>query len=112
VIYGLIGILVLVPFVGNDLITSSEKTSVQNTIELTGSGLLVAVVILTVMITPIMVALICEALVSVPNSWREGAIALGVNPLRAVLAVTVRAARPAIVAAVVLATARALGERS
>jgi ABC-type phosphate transport system permease subunit len=110
VIYGLIGILVLVPFVGNDLITSSEKTSVQNVVELTGAGLGVAVLILTVMITPIMVALICEALVSVPNSWREGAIALGVNPLRAVLAVTVRAARPAIVAAAVLATARALGE--
>jgi ABC-type phosphate transport system permease subunit len=48
--------------------------------------------------------------VSVPSSWREGAIALGVNPVRAVLAVTVRAARPAIVAAAVLATARALGE--
>ncbi len=68
------------------------------------------VVILTVMITPIMVALICEALVSVPNSWREGAVALGVNPIRAMLAVTLRAARPAIVAAAVLATARALGE--
>jgi phosphate transport system permease protein len=110
VIYGLIGILVLVPFVGNDLITSAEKNSVQNVVELTGAGLAVTVVILTVMITPIMVALICEALVSVPNSWREGAIALGVNPLRAMLAVTIRAARPAIVAAVVLATARALGE--
>src|ERR1019366_4093864 len=73
-------------------------------------GLLVAVAILTVMITPIMIALICEALVSVPSSWREGAIALGVNPLRAILAVTIRAARPAIVAAAVLATARALGE--
>jgi ABC-type phosphate transport system permease subunit len=57
-----------------------------------------------------MIALICEALASVPGSWREGAIALGVNPVRAVLAVTVRAARPAIVAAAVLATARALGE--
>jgi phosphate transport system permease protein len=110
VIYGLIGILVLVPFVGNDLVTSSEKASVQNVVELTGAGLVVTVVILTVMITPIMIALICEALVSVPNSWREGAIALGVNPLRAILAVTVRAARPAIVAAAVLATARALGE--
>jgi phosphate transport system permease protein len=109
VIYGLIGILVLVPFVGNELITSAEKNSVQNVVELTGAGLGVTVVILTVMITPIMVALICEALVSVPSSWREGAIALGVNPLRAVLAVTVRAARPAIVAAAVLATARALG---
>jgi phosphate transport system permease protein len=110
VIYGLIGVLVLVPFVGNHLITSGQKTSVQNVVELTGAGLLVTVVILTVMITPIMVALICEALVSVPSSWREGAIALGLNPLRAVLAVSVRAARPAIVAAAVLATARALGE--
>jgi phosphate transport system permease protein len=110
VIYGLIGVLVLVPFVGNHLITGAQKSSVQNVVELTGAGLLVTVVILTVMITPIMVALICEAFVSVPNSWREGAIALGVNPVRAMLAVTVRAARPAIVAAVVLATARALGE--
>lgn len=110
VVYGLIGILVLVPFVGNDLITTAQKESVQNVVELTGAGLLVTVAILTVMITPIMVALICEALVSVPNSWREGAIALGVNPVRAMLAVTVRAARPAIVAAAVLAAARALGE--
>ena len=102
--------LVLVPFVGNNLITTSEKVSVQNVVELTGAGLAVAVVILTVMITPIMVALICEALASVPRSWREGAVALGVNPVRAVMAVTLKAIRPAIVAATVLATARALGE--
>jgi phosphate transport system permease protein len=110
VIYGLIGILVLVPFVGNHLITAHEKTSVQNTVELTGAGLLVTVAILTVMITPIMIALIGEALASAPNSWREGAVALGLNPLRAVRAVTLKAIRPAIVAAAVLATARALGE--
>ena len=110
VVYGLIGILVLVPFVGNHLITAPEKASVQNVIELTGAGLGVTVVILTVMITPIMIALICEALMAAPVSWREGAIALGLNPLRAVLAVTLRAIRPAIVAAAVLASARALGE--
>jgi phosphate transport system permease protein len=110
VIYGLIGILVLVPFVGQHIISIHEKESVQNVVQLTGAGLLVTVVILTVMITPIMIALICEALVSVPPSWREGAVALGLNPLRAVRAVTLRAIRPAIVAAAVLATARALGE--
>ncbi len=110
VVYGLIGILVLVPFVGNALITAHEKASVQNTVELTGAGLLVTVVILTVMITPIMIALTCEALASAPTSWREGAVALGLNPLRAVRAVTLRAVRPAIVAAAVLASARALGE--
>ena len=53
VIYGLIGVLVLVPFVGNHLITGAQKASVQNVVELTGAGLVVAVVILTVMITPI-----------------------------------------------------------
>jgi ABC-type phosphate transport system permease subunit len=110
VIYGLIGILVLVPFVGNHIITTHEKVSVQNVIQLTGAGLGVTVVILTIMITPIMIALICEALASVPPSWKEGAVALGLNPLRAVRAVTLRAIRPAIVAAAVLASARALGE--
>ncbi len=110
VVYGLIGVLVLVPFVGNHLITASEKTSVQSFVELTGASLGVVVVILTVMITPIMIALICEALMAAPRSWREGAVALGLNPLRAMLAVTLRAIRPAIVAAAVLATARALGE--
>jgi len=110
VIYGLIGILVLVPYVGNHLVTEHERRSMLSTVQLTGAGLGVTVVILTVMITPIMIALICEALVSVPNSWREGAVALGLNPLRAVRAVTLRAIRPAIVAATVLATARALGE--
>jgi ABC-type phosphate transport system permease subunit len=110
VVYGLIGILVLVPFVGNHVISGSEKAKYAGKVQLTGESLGVTVVILAVMITPIMVALICEALASVPKAWREGAIALGLNPLRAVLAVVVRAARPAIVAAAVLATARALGE--
>lgn len=110
VIYGLLGVLVLVPFADSHLITSSERTSVQDTVQLTGAGLAVAVVILAVMITPIMVALTCDALGAVPGAWREGAAALGVNRLRAIRAVTLRAVRPAIVAATVLATARALGE--
>ena len=62
------------------------------------------------MITPIMIAIIVDALRAVPRSWTEGAAALGVNRWRALRTVGVRAARPAIVAAAVLATARALGE--
>jgi phosphate transport system permease protein len=110
VVYGLIGILVFVPFVGNHVVTPSERVSLENTVQLTGASLIVAVAILAVMITPIMVALVCDALGTVPAAWREGAAALGVNRLRAIRAVTLRAVRPAIVAAVVLATARALGE--
>ena len=110
VIYGLIGVLVLVPFVGNDLISSGQKESVVNVIQLTGAGLLVSVLILTLMVTPIMTALTIEALASVPRSWHEGSVALGLSPLRATIAVSLRAVRPAIVAAAALATARAIGE--
>jgi phosphate transport system permease protein len=110
VVYGLIGILVLVPFVGNHVTTAHEKASVAYVVQLTGASLVVAVVILTVMITPIMIAIITDALRAVPTGWSEGALALGVNRFRVMRTIVVRAARPAIVAAVVLATARALGE--
>jgi phosphate transport system permease protein len=110
VIYGLIGILVLAPIVNDHLVSEARKKSVQYVINLSGTGLLVSVVILTVMITPIMIAIIVDALYAVPRGWKEGAVALGVNRWRAMWTVSVRAARPAIVAAAVLACARALGE--
>jgi phosphate ABC transporter permease protein PstC len=110
VIYGLIGILVLSPFVGNHLISPARKASVQNVVQLDGTGVLVAVVVLTVMITPIMIAIVVDALRAIPTAWTEGASALGANRWETVWSVSVRAARPAIVAAAVLACARALGE--
>lgn len=110
VIYGLIGVLVLVPFVGNELTSEDRKESVAYVVQLTGASISVAVVILTIMVTPIMIALITDALRAVPRSWSEGALALGVNRWRVMWTIVVRAARPAIVAAAVLATARALGE--
>jgi phosphate transport system permease protein len=110
VIYGLIGILVIVPFVGNHIITSGAKESVAGVVPLTGASVGVGILILTVMITPIMIAIVVDALRAVPTTWREGAVSLGVNRWRALWTVSVRAARPAIVAAAVLATARALGE--
>ena len=110
VVCGLIGILVLVPFVGDKLISEGRKESVAHVIQLDGSSILVATVILTVMITPIMIAIIVDGLRAVPRSWTEGAVALGVNRWRAIWTIGVRTARPAIIAAAVLATARALGE--
>jgi ABC-type phosphate transport system permease subunit len=110
VIYGLIGILVLVPFINDHLISRSRKESVAYVVQLNGSSLLVAVLILTVMITPIMIAIVVTSLRAVPRAWTEGAQALGVNRWRTMWTISVRTARPAIIAAAVLATARALGE--
>jgi len=110
VVYGLIGILVVVPLVRDAFISEERKESVQFVVQLDGSSLAVAVLILTVMIVPIMIAIIVDALRAVPRQWTEGAAALGVNRWRVMWTISVRAVRPVIVAAAVLATARALGE--
>jgi phosphate transport system permease protein len=110
VIYGLLGVLVLVPFIGNHLVTEPQKASVAGVITLSGYSLLAAVVILTVMIAPLMVAIFTDGLRSVRPGWLEGSLALGVNRWRTMWKIAVRTARPAIVAGTVLAIARAIGE--
>jgi phosphate ABC transporter permease protein PstC len=110
VVYGLIGILVIVPWVGEHLISLERKESVANVVQLNGASLGVGVLILTVMIVPIMIAIVVDALRAVPRNWTEGAAALGVNRWRVMWTISVHTARPAVVAAAVLSTARALGE--
>jgi phosphate ABC transporter permease protein PstC len=110
VIYGLIGILVVAQFVSDHLVSDERRRSVEYVVQLGGTSLITATIILTVMITPIMIAIITDALYAVPKGWKEGAVALGANRWRAMWTVSVRAARPAIIAAAVLACARALGE--
>jgi ABC-type uncharacterized transport system permease subunit len=53
VVYGLLGVLVVVPFIGNHLITEPQKASVAGVISLTGYSLLAAVLVLTVMLAPL-----------------------------------------------------------
>lgn len=110
VVYGLIGILALAPFLEHNFISQADKRSVQAVVQLTGANVLLVTLILTVMICPIMIALIASALATVPRSWVEGSEALGANRWRTISRVSLRAARPAVVAATVLATGRALGE--
>ncbi len=110
IVYGLIGILALAPWINEHLISNARKHSVIQVVQLNGANLASATVILAIMILPIMVAISTNALAAVPQSWREGSAALGVNRWRTIWRVSLRTARPAIAAATVLATARALGE--
>ena len=110
VIYGLIGVVVLVPFIGNHLITEPQKASVAGVISLTGYSLVAAITVLTVMIAPLMVSIFSDGLRAVKPGWLEGSLALGVNRWRTTWKIGVRSARPAIVAGTVLAVARAIGE--
>jgi ABC-type phosphate transport system permease subunit len=110
VIYGLIGVVVIVPFIGNHLVTEPQKASVAGVISLTGYSLMAAVIVLTVMIAPLMVSIFSDGLRAVKPGWLEGSLALGVNRWRTTWKIGVRSARPAIVAGTVLAVARATGE--
>jgi ABC-type phosphate transport system permease subunit len=110
VVYGLLGVLVLVPFIGNHLVTESSKASVDHIISLTGYGLAAAVLVLTVMIAPLMVSIFCDGLNAVRKSWLEGSLASGINRWRTFWKIAVRTARPALVAGTVIATARGIGE--
>ena len=110
VIYGLLGVLVLVPFIGNHLVTEQQKASVAGVISLTGYSLMAAILVLTVMIAPLMVSIFSDGLRAVKPGWVEGSLGLGVNRWRTTWKISVRSARPAIVAGTVLAVARAIGE--
>lgn len=110
VIFGLLGVLILVPFIGNHVITDGNRESVAYIVSLSGYSLLAGVLILTLMIAPLMVAVFVDGLRSVPRGWLEGSLGLGINRWRTFWKIGVRTARPALVAGTVLATARAIGE--
>ncbi|UUY05368.1 ABC transporter permease subunit [Svornostia abyssi] len=110
VILGLLGVLILVPFIGEQLITDDQRREVSYVVSLSGYSLLAGVLILSLMIAPLMIAVFVDGLRSVPRGWLEGALGLGVNRWRTFWKIGVRTARPALVAGTVLATARAIGE--
>jgi phosphate transport system permease protein len=110
VIFGLVGVLVLVPFIGDHVITDGNRESVAYIVSLSGYSLLAGILILTLMIAPLMVAVFSDGLRAVPRGWLEGSLGLGINRWRTFWKIGVRTARPALVAGTVLATARALGE--
>ncbi|HLK11824.1 MAG TPA: phosphate ABC transporter permease subunit PstC [Candidatus Binatia bacterium] len=112
VVYGLVGIFVLVPAM-RALTTPIAATF--GWIPLLagptyGVGMLTAGVILAVMIVPFIVAVSREVLLAVPQSQRDAALALGATRWETVRQVVLPYARSGIAGSVVLALARALGE--
>lgn len=97
IIYGFFGMVVLVPFV-------------RNTFGGNGNSILTASILLGMMILPTVVGMSEAALRAVPQSYYEGAVALGATHERAVGKIIFPAAKSGIAAAVVLAIGRAIGE--
>ncbi len=98
VVYGLVGMMVLVPGI-------RKLFGIPD-----GSGLLAAIVVLAVMILPSIIKMSVTALEAVPKEFEDASLALGATPEETYFRVSVPAAKSGIAASVVLGVGRAIGE--
>ncbi len=98
VVYGLTGMLVLVP-------------TLRAALDLpAGDSLLASILVLAVMILPTVISLSAAALKAVPKEYEEGSLALGATKIETIFLISLRAARSGLASAVVLGIGRAIGE--
>ena len=98
VVYGLVGMLVLVPAIRMGFNVPD------------GASLLAAIIVLAIMILPSIIKMSITALDAVPKEYEDASLALGATPIETYFKVSVPAAKSGIAAAVVLGVGRAIGE--
>ncbi|MBP5708892.1 MAG: phosphate ABC transporter permease subunit PstC [Bacteroidales bacterium] len=103
VIYGVWGVLVIVPWISQHVAPHFMDFS-------TGHTVLAAGIVLAVMIIPLLVSLFIEVFSSVPIELREASLALGATRWQTTKQVVLRKTVPGVIASIVLAVSRALGE--
>jgi phosphate transport system permease protein len=110
VVYGVWGLLSIVPFVDDVLAPLSERwfgsVSIFSVTQPTGFG----GIVLAVMIAPLIISVIFEVLSTVPNDLRHASLAVGATQWQTIRTVVLPQVLPGIVAAIVLGASRALGE--
>jgi len=103
VVFGMCGILIVVPFIKNHVAPAFGLFS-------TGYTVLAAGIVLAAMIAPVIVHVCLEVFRTVPREAREGALAVGATKWQTVKHVVMRKAAPGVLAASVLGLSRAFGE--
>ena len=98
VVYGLVGMMVLIP--GIRIVFDVPD----------GATLLAAIIVLSIMILPYIISVSVTSLDAVPKSYEDASLALGANHIETYFRVSVPAAKSGIAAAVVLGVGRAIGE--
>jgi len=103
VVYGVWGILVVVPFISTDLAPHFVEFS-------TGYSILTGGIVLAIMIAPLMISVFLEIFDALPTGLREASLSLGATNWQTIKKVVLRKSFPGLAAAVVLAISRAFGE--
>jgi phosphate transport system permease protein len=114
VVYGVWGLLAIVPFVDDVLAPLSERwfgsISFLAVTQPTGFGILAGGIVLAVMIAPLIISVIFEVFATVPNDLRHASLAVGATKWQTIRTVVLPQVLPGIIAAIVLGASRALGE--
>ena len=103
VVYGVWGVLVIVPLIKNYIAPFFGTFS-------SGYSVLAGGIVLAIMIFPIIIHVSLEVFRSVPNEIREASLALGATKWQTIKHVVIRKSMPGIIAAIVLGLSRAFGE--
>jgi phosphate transport system permease protein len=114
VVYGVWGLLAIVPFVDDILAPLSDRwlgsISLFAVNQPTGFGILAGGIVLAVMIAPLIVSVVYEVFQTVPNDLRHASLALGATRWQTIRNVVFPQVKPGIIAAIVLGASRAFGE--
>jgi phosphate transport system permease protein len=110
VVFGLVGIVTVVPWFQKLFEEDFELFKAWNYAGWDGRNMLSAIIVLTFMIVPTVVSLSVDALRAVPNAYRETGYAFGMKKFRVVSKIVLPSARSGIIAGVVLAAGRGIGE--
>jgi phosphate transport system permease protein len=103
VVYGVWGILVIVPFISDKVAPHFVEFS-------TGYSVLAGGLVLAIMIVPLIISILVEIFATIPKEMREASLSLGATQWQTIKFVLLRKSLPGIIAAVVLAISRAFGE--
>jgi phosphate transport system permease protein len=114
VVYGVWGLLAIVPFVEDVLIPFSKRwlgsISIFSANQPTGFSILSGGIVLAVMIAPLIISVIYEIFSTVPNDLRHASLAVGATQWQTIRNIVLPQVTPGIIAAIVLGASRAFGE--
>jgi phosphate transport system permease protein len=108
VVFGLVGLAIVVPYLMDRIPANAGE--VMPDVPLDGTSILAGIIVLTFMILPFFVAVAVDALKAVPRAYLDGGMALGMTRWRAITRLQLPSATPGLVAGVVLAASRGIGE--
>ena len=110
VIFGLIGVFIVVPVIRDLFITPELQFRYLHRFQITGLSLLAGVLVLTFMLVPTITALSSDAISAVPKRFREAGFAMGMTHFRVIRKIILPTGRTGIIAGVILAAGRGIGE--